>query len=465
MNYRPWPGSPPAEQPRGGTDPGARHSHLPLAVMLMLAWRNLWRQRRRTVITLSSIGIGFALAVLMVGLGDGSHNSMVRNAIKLGEGHITVQPRGYLDAPANHKYLANGGRLERQLAALGVPGRVEQRISLQVLASTASNSVGAALEGLNPGGDQRSEMLQPQMVSGHWPEPDDERGIVIGDGMARKLKAGIGSKIVLMAGRQGGDSQAQLARVRGIFDSRVDEIDDYLVLGDMGFARRFLEGEGAERALAPVTRFAVFLDDPDTMALWKSRIAAALASADASGAAAPSGAAPAAAAGGEPPVVLDWQEMMPQLVQFIVVDDAGNYVFLTLILIMVVFGILNTVLMSVLERTREFGLLRALGLARRQLLWLVFWESVLMSFLAVLIGWVLGGGTHYWFSTHGIDFSALLQDGTQLMGTFMDPVIYTELSWSRVAQLTVIIFTATLASGIYPAIKAARITPVQALRT
>lgn len=215
MTYRQWPGSPPGQQQSAaaGAGAGGRHSHLPLAMMLMLAWRNLWRHRRRTVITLSSIGIGFALAVLMVGLGDGSHNSMVRNAIKLGEGHVTVQPPGYRDAPANHKYLANGGELARRLAALGVPGRLEQRISLQVLASTAANSVGAAFEGLNPGGDQRSEMLQPQMVAGHWPEPDDERGIVIGDGMARKLKAGIGSKIVLMAGRQGGDSQAQLARV------------------------------------------------------------------------------------------------------------------------------------------------------------------------------------------------------------------------------------------------------------
>ncbi|MCW8928323.1 MAG: FtsX-like permease family protein, partial [Gammaproteobacteria bacterium] len=164
-------------------------------------------------------------------------------------------------------------------------------------------------------------------------------------------------------------------------------------------------------------------------------------------------------------VVLDWQEMMPQLVQFIILDDAGNYVFLTLILIMVVFGILNTVLMSVLERTREFGLLRALGISRHHLLWLVFCESLLLSFLAVVIGWLVGGSTHLWFSHHGIDFSALMSGGTQMMGTFMDPVVYTELSRERVVQLTTIVFAATLASGIYPAIKAARVTPVEALRT
>lgn len=423
-----------------------RHSHLPFAILLMLAWRNIWRHRRRTLITLSSIAVGFALSVLMIGIGDGSHNSMIRNAIKLGEGHLTVQPRGYIEAPANHKYLADGKALQATLDTLDVAGRVEPRIALQVLASTASNSVGAQLEGLSPGGDQRVETLEPQLVDGEWFAAGDERGIVIGDGMAGKLKAKVGSKVVLMAGKQGGDSQAQLGRVRGIFDSKVDELDDYLILSDIQFARYFLAGEGADPELAPVTRFAVFLDDPDSMADWKAQLKPALES--------------------DGVVVLDWQEMMPQLVQFVMVDDAGNYIFLVLILIMVVFGILNTVLMSVLERTREFGLLRALGLSRRQLLLLVFCESLLLSLLAVAIGWLVGGGTHWWFSTHGIDMEALVGGGgTAMMGTFMDPVIYTELSWDRVVQLTLIIFAATLGSGIYPALKAARVTPVEALRT
>jgi ABC-type lipoprotein release transport system permease subunit len=263
--------------------------------------------------------------------------------------------------------------------------------------------------------------------------------------MARKLKAAVGGRVVLMAGQQGGDSQAQLGRVRGIFDSGVDELDEFLIVSDIEFARQFLEGEGADPVKEPVTRFAVFLDDPDTMAQWKAALASAV--------------------DDDRAVVLDWREMMPQLVQFIAVDDAGSYVFLILVLVLVVFGILNTVLMSVLERTRELGLLRALGLGRNQLLMLVFAETLLLSVLAVVVGWTVGGGAHLWFSTRGLDLSALISGGTAMMGTFMDPVIYTELSWYRVAQLTGLVFAATLASGIYPAIKAARVTPVQALRT
>jgi ABC-type lipoprotein release transport system permease subunit len=420
-------------------------AHLPFGVLMMLAWRNLWRHRRRTLITLSSIAIGFGLSVLIIGLNDGGHNSMIRNAIKLGEGHITVQPRGYLEAPANHKFLADGASLAARLESLGIPGRIEPRVSLQVLASTANNSVGAGLEGGSASGGERVTMLRPRLTAGRWLDPDDELGVVIGDAMARRLKADLGGRIVLMAGQQNGDSQAQLARVRGVFDSGVDELDEFLIVSDMAFARRFLEGEGADPARLPVTRFAVFLDDPDLVSQWQTAIAAAVEN--------------------ESTVVLGWQEMMPQLVQFIAVDDAGSYVFLVLILILVVFGILNTVLMSVLERTRELGLLRALGLGRSQLLMLVLSETLLLSVLAVVIGWMVGGAAHLWFSTRGLDLSALISGGTAMMGTFMDPVIRTELSWSRVTQLTLLVVAATLVSGIYPAIKAARVTPVQALRT
>ncbi|MEZ5538112.1 MAG: FtsX-like permease family protein [Thiolinea sp.] len=421
------------------------HSRFPLSQLLMLAWRNLWRQRRRTLITLSSIAIGFALAVMSIGLGDGSHNSMVRNAIKLGEGHLTIQPADYTAAPANHKYLADGGQIAEQLSNLHISGSIEPRISLQVLASTASNSVGAVLEGIGSETDQRVLMLKPRLREGHWISADDERGILIGAGMAKKLKANIGSKVVLMAGSQGGDSQAQLGRVRGIFAAQVDELDDFLVLAHLQLTRLFLQGEGADLSTEPVTRFAIFLDDPAQMQDWQQRIQQQLKQPDIA--------------------VLTWREVMPQLVQFIAIDDAGNYIFLLIILVMVVFGILNTVLMSVLERTREFGLLRALGMNRYQLLVLVFCETLLLSVLAVLCGWLAAGGLHWWLATHGLDFGAIMGGDTAMLGTFIDPVVYSELSAARVWQLTGMVFATTLATGIYPAIKAARVTPVEALRT
>ena len=256
-----------------------------------------------------------------------------------------------------------------------------------------------------------------------------------------------------MAGKQGGDSQAELGRVKGIFNSGLDELDNYLILADIDFTRAFLVGEGADENTQAMTRLAVFLNDSDEMGLWQKKITQQLES-------------------GQTPkltslnlVALNWQQMMPQLVQFIALDDAGNYIFLVLILIMVVIGIVNTVLMSVLERTREFGLLRALGINQRSLIQLVLCETALLSIIAVLIGWLVGGGIHWWFSEHGIDLSGFIGEGTSMAGTYMDPIVYTELSWQRVQQLTGIIFIATLLTGIYPAIKAARVTPIEAIRT
>lgn len=444
----------------------ASHSHTPAwqiltATLVRMAWRNLWRNRKRTLITLSSIAIGFALAVLFIGIGDGSHNSMIRNAIQLGEGHITIQPKNYQAAPSNHLFIHDGKQLQQTVDALHIPGKVMPRITIQTLASTANNSVGAGLLGIEVEGktqlDPMADKLKPTLVKGHWLQPDDQRGVVIGTGMARKLKARVGSKIVLMAGKKGGDSQAYLAKVRGIFHAPLDEMNDFFIVSHLSFARQFLLGEGGKASSQPITRMAIFLDNPDTQDEWKQKLKPLVQKnfpADSS-----------ADEKASTPIVLDWEEMMPQLIQFIALDNAGNYVFLIFILIMVVFGILNTVLMSVLERTREFGLLRALGMNRRHLLLLVLFESLLLSFLAIIVGWIMGGLTQLWFSHHGIDFSAFMEGGTNLMGTMMDPVVYTELSWDRVKQLTAIVFVTTLFTGIYPAVKAAKVTPVEALRT
>lgn len=441
-----------------------RSAGLPLQLLLRLAWRNLWRHRKRTLITLTSIAIGFALAVISIGIGDGSHNSMIRNAITLGNGHLAIQPERYLEAPSNNLMIPDSqklmDRLDKPMAELnrqGVQVNAIPRISLQLLASTANNSVGVGLEAVSGQVvDPRSEQLKKGLIKGLWLADEQTNGIVLGQALANKLKVRLGSKVVLMAGTQGGDTTAQLGRVRGIFQTGMDELDSYLILAPLELGRLFLQAEitatGTEietENAQPLTRIALFVAPADGADLAQQQINDAL----------------SAELKAQNLALLDWQTLMPDLVQFVALDDAGNYVLLLLILIMVLFGIINTVLMSVLERTREFGLLRALGLARIQLMLLVCCEAFLLSLLALLFGWLLGGGLHLALSANGLDLSGMMGDSTAIMGTYMDPVIRPELSTDRVLQLSGGIFLVTLLSGLYPAIKASRVAPVDALKT
>lgn len=424
-----------------------------LGLLFSLAWRNLWRHPRRTLITVSTISLGLVLAIFFIGIGDGSHQAMVRQAISLGEGHITVQPADYVSSPHNQLFLAQGLDLKAKIDALGLPVHVAPRMVLNSLASTAYQSEGIRLLGLTPEQDPFVQaLIKNHPIDGEALIANDAKGVWLGIALAKRLRVSVGGKIVVVAGRQNADALSHLFRVRGVFKTGIEDLDRYFMVSSLTAAHH-LVAESPERVASAVTRLALFLKSDDALMAQHAIVTAAVRDAD------------IAKAGDTAIAVLPWQEIMPDLVQFIAVDDAGNYVFLTLILVLVIFGIVNTILMSVLERTREFGLLCALGIRPAHLWILVTVESLLLGLLASAIGWILGAGVHLWFATQGLDLSGVLSAGTQVMGTVMNPVIYAKLSVDRIVQLTVIVIGATLLSGLYPAFKAACVSPLQAMRT
>ncbi len=407
-------------------------------ILFKLAWRNLWKNRRRTLITLSMISGGFALALVSLGLGDGFHNQMIRNAIRLGSGHLTVERRDYLEEPSNDKLIRHPGPLREEIARLEGVANVSERIIVMGLLYTTENSVGVAALGVDPASDMTRRTLEPKVVEGRYLAADDGRGILIGADLARKLKIRVGGKAVLTAQDASGEISSQLVRVRGIFRTGINEMDGYFAEVSLPLARALLGvPDGA-------TQLAVFLEDPGGQAEIKGRIVALVT---------------------DPGIgVFDWQEVMRDLVLFVEMDNAGNYIFMGIIMVIVALGILNTILMSVLERTREFGLVMALGMAPRRLLAQVVLETTMLALLGLGAGAVLGLAGHGYLAVHGFNMGFGSREEMTAVGVVLDPVIYSDLEPSRALTLAAVVFVVTLLVGIYPAVQASRVNPVQAIR-
>jgi ABC-type lipoprotein release transport system permease subunit len=386
---------------------------------------------------MTMISVGFAIAVIALGLADGFHNQMIRNAVRLGSGSLTVEHKDYPDEPSNDKLVLEASALRDKI--LAVPGirNVSERIIVMGLIYTADNSSGVAILGVDPASDMTRKSLEPEIVEGRYLKDDEKRGVLIGADLARRLRTSVGGKAVVTAQDASGQISSQLVKVRGIFRTGISEMDGYFAQVNLPLARALLGvSEGA-------TQLAVFLENEKHQARVKEKIEPLVP--------------------GAKTAVFDWQDVMPDLVLFVQMDNAGTYIFMGIIMVVVALGILNTILMSVLERTREFGLMVALGMDPRRLLSLVVLETMFLSLVSLGVGAVLGFGAHLYLAEHGFDMGFASGEQLTAAGVVFDSVLYSELAPARVLLLVGIVFSVTMTVGIYPAIRASRVDPVRAI--
>lgn len=408
-----------------------------MAILMKLAWRNLWRNVRRTLITMAAIGLGLALAMVSIGLGDGGHEQMIESGVRMGAGHITVQPRGYQKNPSNEKTITNETPVLRALKDIPQVREVSLRIVGRGLISSAANSSGIAFRGVDPTQEGDKSLLAPHVISGDYLSVGDARGILIGEKLAQKLRVSVGKRVVLMGQDASKEVSSSLFRVKGIYKTGVSDLDRYFCVISLEGARHFL---GLEQG---ITQVAIYLGSQfeveKVLSLLRSRL------------------------GFLPIEVLPWQEVMPDLLRFVQLDDAGNYLFLGIILVIVALGILNTILMSVLERTREFGMMLALGLSPCFLFFTIMFETTILALMSMVFGGGLGFGGHHYFATVGLNLTGLTAERLTLAGTIISPILYSHLRPMRVVGLLIIVFLVTLVTGLYPAVKASRLSPVKAI--
>jgi ABC-type lipoprotein release transport system permease subunit len=407
----------------------------------VMAWRNLWRNRRRTIITLSSLAFGVMLAVVFTGLTDQSLGDAIDLAARMSNGHVTVQQRDYRESPSLERSIVADAALRARLAGDRDVARVAPRISGQLVVATASDSFGAGFVAVDPAlDDAQSFAPLGQVVAGHAFDRADAQGILLGQTLARNLGAGIGKKVVYTLTDKHGDIVSGLARVSGIISTGAPSADAALCLLPIG-AVRALIGYGPDEA----TQLAVYLRDQRRAAAVAARLGAGLPAGD---------------------VALDWAEVNPDLAGFVTVKIIGSEVIEIFVILLIAAGIFNTLFMSVMERLRELGILLAIGFSPGRLFRLVLWESLWLALVGLAAGIVFTAPLYHYLHTHGIDMTARMggKGKVEIAGAVMSMVVRATVYPDHAVVIALSIVAVTLLSGLYPAWRAARVQPVDAIK-
>lgn len=406
-----------------------------------LAWRNIWRRKRRTLITAFSIGFGVMLAVTFTGSGDYTYTNMVDTGASMGMGHVTVEPVGYHLKPTLDKRIPDVQQLHRRVVTMDGVSDATVRITGQAMFASARKSIGGAFIAIDPAFETaENNLLMRSMVKGGLFSDSGSRGIVIGSRLAKKLQVDIGKKVVYTTTDIDGEIVSDIARVAGVFTTGEASIDGMMALLPIDAVRKMLGYSFNEATVIAVT-----ISDQRRAEEMRDRVAAL----------------PEA----HQTAVLTWKESQPDLAAAITFDKAGNYISQLLVGLLIAVGIFNTMLMSVLERTREFGVMMAVGMSPKVLFKLVMVESFWLVIVGLLLGVIMTAPWYYYLYHVGIDFSAALGDSLSYGGVLIDPVFKARLFQESMVAIVGVLFTLALLAGLYPAWRAGRVPPVDSLKT
>jgi ABC-type lipoprotein release transport system permease subunit len=403
---------------------------------LQLAWRNLWRQPRRTWLTTGAMVFSNIILVFMVSLQFGMYAMMIDNTLAVFTGHLQVQAPGYKDEKKMRQSIPDAVAFAASLRSSLNIDSVAVRASAFALASSEKRSFGIQVIGVQPEYDARVSSLPGLVSEGRYLSDNFANEVVIGSVLARNLKVTVGDELTLLGSGRDGSFAAAVVIITGIFDSGMADLDRSIAQMPLGtFQDVFFMGDQAHEIVIKTADLAL-------VAGVKQQLQGLL-----------------------PPdgdlLVFDWDELQPSLKQAIQADLAGAWFMYGILIILVAFSVLNTVLMSVLERTREFGIVMSLGLTPGRLGRLVVLETTLMGFMGLVLGILLGAGLILWVGVNGFSYPGM----DEMADRFNMPArIYPQLQLLPLFLGPVIVFAGTMIASVYPAARLHWLEPVQAMR-
>lgn len=408
-------------------------------MLLTMASRNLWRAKRRTLITLFTVAFGVWLSVTFTGMGDYSYTNMLDTGARMGFGHVTVQHAGYQDAPGLDRPLLGATQIAEALKARPDITHAIARVGGQAMFASAQKSVGGMFFALDPAAERTEDnTFLKAITKGQLFTSNTGRGVVVGSVMAEKLGLRLGKRMVYTMVDRHGELVSEVAKVSGIFSTGVDDVDGSVALLPLGRIQKVV-GYAPEDA----TYVAAFVQDHR----------------DADAVALQVGALPEHR-GHE---VLTFRQTQPELAGLVEIDRSMNYFFQILVGLLIGAGVLNTILMSVLERRREFGVMMAIGARPAEIFSLVVVESFFVGILGLIVGGALTTPWFIYMRDVGLDFSQYAE-GNSAGGVLIDPVMHIVLYPSSAVAIAGGVLLVTVGAGLYPAWQAGRERPVDTLK-
>ncbi len=401
-----------------------------------LAWRNIWRNKRRTLITISAISFAVICSIFMQSINRGSHEVMIDNMVRFHTGHLQIQDFRYLDESSlDNSFFFDEDFVQELMDADHRIQLIISRIETFMLAGNEHSTRGALLLGILPEKENQFNRIRDHLVEGHFFERD-EVGVVVGRGLSQRLNLSLGDQLLLMGQGRFGISANALYPIVGVIDHPLRDMNDQIVYLPLHEAQEFLS------APSHITKALVALETDRHTQLVANSLESALES--------------------EELLVYRWPELMPELLQLLEFDLVGAYFLSAVLYIVIGFGLFGTILTMTLERLREFGVLLSVGLQRSGLGAILFIEVVLMGLLGVSLGIALSWIILLYFYYRPIELTGEMAQTVIDMG--WEPVLPMSFAWDQFYTQGLIVFFISMGVAIFPLIKVKRLNILEASR-
>ena len=418
-----------------------------MTFLFSLAWRNVWRQARRSLLTAFAMAVALSFCCAMYTLINGASDLIFGLMVEQQMGHVQVYHNDYRAKQSLYDTIPAGDDVLKTIQGQEDTYIASGRIKGFGLVGGDTKSSGAAMIGVYPDDEQRLTPILRQLVTGSYLDSAPSHQAVIGVELAQKLKVGVGDELLLIGQGADGSVANDLYTVQGTVKTgnvALDKAGVYMHATDL---QEFLVLEGQLHEILALTKDKQDIE-PYVLSVKTTLQDAGLMK------------------DSEDEVfnVEPWWVTDKQTFDILNVQSAAIDMMTYLILFVAGFGILNTMMMSVFERTRELGILRALGISRSRMVLMIMCESVVLAALACAIGVVLGIGMGSYLEIYGLDFSTGSGEGFSMMGVVFDPVFYGEMRPADFMKPTIAVFIISGLASLWPALRAAYLRPVEALR-